>query len=161
MIQVRMEPSEWNDWWDLAERHTRLLGRRAYCKDGSRKPLSFSRLAQWRVTHEHPFRVYFKYSHLKTEEWKYLEVKKSQCTKKMTPRSLKPCNQNKVIKKAKYDDLQKISHHLKAQNRAFYKDLRHDGIDEEEGDSDDEAAQPDVRPFRFEDSWLSPSQLYV
>ena len=143
--------------------HSSSRHKKAYREDNTREDVAFKRIAMWKVTKDHPWRIYFKYSHSKTEPYKYLEVRKTPNTRLMKPSDLKQYNTDVQIKKAKYDDLQKAAKYLKPANKWFYQNLKHDGVD----DSDDSSGEEDnvdydeVRPFRFDDSWLTPQQLYV
>ena len=79
-----------------------------------------------------------------------LNVRKTPTTRK------KPYNQNKAIKKPKYDDLQRILPYLKPQNRSFYQNLRLGGNDEvTASQTTRKSKNTDVRPFGFDDSWLT------
>jgi hypothetical protein len=164
--RVRMPRNGWKDWWKLAEDHARVLGRLAWREDGTREPLHFSEIAIWKVTSEHPWKIFFKYSHLEGEDWKHLRVKKSPNTPLMSAAALQSCNNEvggKEIKKAKWTDLQEIAPYLKRENQDFYRNLSHDGIDAPDGEDvfDDEEEFDFARPYRFCDEWLTPEQLYV
>ena len=41
----------------------RVIGRKAFLPDGAREYVAFKRIAMRKVASDHPWRVYFKYSH--------------------------------------------------------------------------------------------------
>ena len=153
---------EWKDWWNLAQRFTRVIGRKAFLPDGTREEVAFKRIDMWKVTSDHPWRVYFKYSRSKLEPIKYLDVRKTPSTRAMRPQDPKQANTNIKIKKSNYDDLQKAAAFVKPENKAFYKDLPYEGKSDDDSESDSEEYDyAEIHPFRFDDSWLTPRQQYV
>jgi hypothetical protein len=159
-VRNRMKTDQWKDWWALAEEFARVLGRKSWHEDGTREDFHFLDTAIWKVTKEHPWKVFFKYSHLEAEPWQYLKVRFSPQKPLMKPTDLRPFN-NAVggveIKMAKWKDLQQLLPFIKKENHAFYKNIRHDGIDTDEL-SDDERLEYAVN-YRFKNEWLTEEQL--
>jgi hypothetical protein len=127
-----MPQDGWKDWWQLSEDFARVLTRKAYREDGSREDLHFSDIAIWKVSAEYPWGIYFKYSHFEREHWKYIEVRKTPRTPLMRPEDIQCCNceiSGKKIKKAKWQDLQKLTRYLKEENRVLKEKMKLSRID--------------------------------
>ena len=159
-----MKTDEWKDWWNLAEEFAGVLGRKSWNEDGGREDVHFLDIAIWKVTKEHPWKVFFKYSHLEAEPWQFLQVRKSPHTALMKPEDLRPYNDEiggVEIKMLKWKDLQHHLVYLRKENHAFYKNIRHDGIDEDDGEGSDDERQAIPVNYRFKDEWMTEAQLYV
>jgi hypothetical protein len=156
----RMKTDGWKDWWKLAATNTVVLGRKSFNEDGSRETLHFLDIAIWKVTKEHPWKVFFKYSHFEAEPWQFLKVKKYPQAAMMRPEDLRPYNNEDggvQIKMPKWKDLQELLPYINQRHHEFYKNIRHDGIDND-SDSDEERIEHPVR-YRFKEEWLTKDQL--
>jgi hypothetical protein len=159
-VRHRMKSDQWKDWWRLAEDHTRVLGRKAYTEDGRREDLHFSDIAIWKVCAEHPWSIFFKYSHFLKESWKELKIRKQKNTPLLRAENLHSCNDEiggVKIKYKKWKDIQEYLILLKPENRSFYQKIAHNEDESDSGSEDERDASP--MNYRFQDEWLTPAQL--